>query len=146
MGLRLKAKTPVVASLPGWLVSIPIRKLLRKDTRVKNNTINPAIQQSAPPRKQARTQRSAGFLQHSDGEEALQRWSYTDGLYGSRHFAHELSAQGTLNQVQALILVDMIADTPRHSPRSLLNTRADRCRGRPVSRSVVSPSPCRGGV
>ena len=110
MGLRLKAKTPVVASLPGWLVSIPIRKLLRKDTRVKNNTINPAIQQSAPPRKQARTQRSAGFLQHSDGEEALQRWSYTDGLYGSRHFAHELSAQGTLNQVRALILVDMIAD------------------------------------
>ena len=45
-----------------------------------------------------------------DGEEALQRWSATDGLYGSRQFAQELSDQGTLNQVRAVILVDMIAD------------------------------------
>jgi len=45
-----------------------------------------------------------------DGEEAVHRWSATDGLDGSRHFAQELSAQGTLNQVRTLILVDMIAD------------------------------------
>jgi len=50
------------------------------------------------------------WLVFFDGEEALQRWSTTDGLYGSRHFAQELSAQRTLNQVRALILVDMIAD------------------------------------
>jgi len=50
------------------------------------------------------------WLVFFDGEEALQRWSNTDGLYGSRHFAQELSAQDTLKQVQALILVDMIAD------------------------------------
>jgi len=25
-----------------------------------------------------------------DGEEALQQWSDTDGLYGSRHFAEEI--------------------------------------------------------
>jgi Zn-dependent M28 family amino/carboxypeptidase len=50
------------------------------------------------------------WLVFFDGEEALQRWSKTDGLYGSRHFAQELSAQGTLNRVGALILVDMIAD------------------------------------
>ena len=50
------------------------------------------------------------WLVFFDGEEALQRWSNTDGLYGSRHFAQELSAQGTLNQVRALILVDMIGD------------------------------------
>ena len=45
-----------------------------------------------------------------DGEEALQRWSNTDGLYGSRHFAQVLSAQVTLKHVRAVILVDMIAD------------------------------------
>ena len=50
------------------------------------------------------------WLVFFDGEEALQRWSATDGLYGSRHFAQELSDQGTLNQVRAVILVDMIAD------------------------------------
>jgi Zn-dependent M28 family amino/carboxypeptidase len=50
------------------------------------------------------------WLLFFDGEEAVRRWSTTDGLYGSRHFAHELSAQGTLNQVRELILVDMIAD------------------------------------
>jgi len=50
------------------------------------------------------------WLVFFDGEEALQRWSNTDGLYGSRHFAQELSAQGTLNQVRAVILLDMIAD------------------------------------
>jgi Zn-dependent M28 family amino/carboxypeptidase len=50
------------------------------------------------------------WLVFFDGEEALQRWSNTDGLYGSRHFAQDLSVQRTLNQVRALILVDMIAD------------------------------------
>ncbi len=50
------------------------------------------------------------WLVFFDGEEALQRWSYTDGLYGSRHFAQELSAQGALKQVREVILVDMIAD------------------------------------
>jgi Zn-dependent M28 family amino/carboxypeptidase len=50
------------------------------------------------------------WLVFFDGEEALQRWSDTDSLYGSRHFAQELSVQGTLNQVRALILVDMIGD------------------------------------
>ena len=50
------------------------------------------------------------WLVFFDGEEALQRWSYTDGLYGSRHFAQGLSAQRTLKKVDALILVDMIAD------------------------------------
>jgi hypothetical protein len=50
------------------------------------------------------------WLVFFDGEEALRRWSKTDSLYGSRHFAQELSAEGTLNRVWALILVDMIAD------------------------------------
>jgi Zn-dependent M28 family amino/carboxypeptidase len=49
------------------------------------------------------------WLVFFDGEKAVQRWSTTDGLYGSRHFAQEFSIQGTLNQVRAVILVDMIA-------------------------------------
>jgi Zn-dependent M28 family amino/carboxypeptidase len=57
-----------------------------------------------------RNNRLAHWLVFFDGEEALQHWSNTDGLYGSRHFAHELAAQATLNQVRAVILVDRIAD------------------------------------
>ncbi len=57
-----------------------------------------------------RNNRLTYWLVFFDGEEALQRWSATDGLYGSWHFAQKLSDQGTLNQVRAVILVDMIAD------------------------------------
>jgi Zn-dependent M28 family amino/carboxypeptidase len=45
-----------------------------------------------------------------DGEEALKEWSSSDSLYGSRHLAERLSREGKLNQIKALILVDMVAD------------------------------------
>jgi Zn-dependent M28 family amino/carboxypeptidase len=45
-----------------------------------------------------------------DGEEALQRWSETDSLYGSRHMAEQLAADGRLKNLRALILVDMVGD------------------------------------
>jgi Zn-dependent M28 family amino/carboxypeptidase len=45
-----------------------------------------------------------------DGEEALKKWSSSDGLYGSRHLAERLSREGKLKQIKALILVDMVAD------------------------------------
>jgi glutaminyl-peptide cyclotransferase len=45
-----------------------------------------------------------------DGEEALQNWSETDSLYGSRHFVQKLTADGELSRIQAMILVDMIGD------------------------------------
>ncbi len=57
-----------------------------------------------------RNNRLTYWLVFFDGEESLQRWSATDGLYGSRHFAQELSGQGILQQIRAVILVDMIAD------------------------------------
>ena len=44
-----------------------------------------------------------------DGEEALQQWSETDSLYGSRHMAEQLAADGRLKNLRALILVDMVA-------------------------------------
>jgi hypothetical protein len=43
-----------------------------------------------------------------DGEEALQTWTATDSLYGSRHLATELAR--TRRLPRAMILVDMIGD------------------------------------
>jgi hypothetical protein len=51
------------------------------------------------------------WLVFFDGEEALQRWSDTDSRYGSRHLVQKLASGGELGRVQAMILVDMIADT-----------------------------------
>jgi Zn-dependent M28 family amino/carboxypeptidase len=50
------------------------------------------------------------WLVFFDGEEALRQWSPSDSLYGSRHLAEKLAAEGTLSQVKALILADMIGD------------------------------------
>ena len=50
------------------------------------------------------------WLVFFDGEEAVGDWSATDSLYGSRHLVEKLSASGELSRIQALILVDMIAD------------------------------------
>ena len=50
------------------------------------------------------------WLVFFDGEEALEHWSDTDSLYGSRHLVQKLASAGELNRVQAMILVDMIAD------------------------------------
>ena len=44
------------------------------------------------------------------GEEAFGEGSDTDSLYGSRHMAAKLKAEGTAAQVGALVLVDMIGD------------------------------------
>jgi len=57
-----------------------------------------------------RKNRFTYWLVFFDGEEALKEWSVNDCLYGSRHLAEELSRQGKLGQVKALILVDMVAD------------------------------------
>lgn len=46
-----------------------------------------------------------------DGEEAQrEQWSADDSTYGSKHLVAELSSQGELNRVKALVLVDMIGD------------------------------------
>lgn len=45
-----------------------------------------------------------------DGEEALKNWTASDSLYGSRHLVQKLTANGGLDRVQAMILVDMIGD------------------------------------
>jgi glutaminyl-peptide cyclotransferase len=45
-----------------------------------------------------------------DGEEAIENWSDTDSLYGSRHLAEKWKQDGTLKQIRAFILTDMIGD------------------------------------
>jgi glutaminyl-peptide cyclotransferase len=50
------------------------------------------------------------WLVFFDGEEAVEYWSAADSLYGSRHFATELAAQGIQGRIKAVIVVDMIAD------------------------------------
>ncbi len=57
-----------------------------------------------------------------DGEEALQRWSASDSLYGSRHLAEKLAAEGALGRIKALILVDMVADRHLNILRELNST------------------------
>jgi len=55
-------------------------------------------------------------LQHTlefvffDGEEAVLDWTDDDSVYGSRHDVDRRNKSGTLRQLKALILVDMIGD------------------------------------
>jgi Zn-dependent M28 family amino/carboxypeptidase len=63
------------------------------------------------------------WLVFFDGEEAVRQWSATDSLYGSRHLVSKLSASGELARVQAMILVDMIADPKLKIERDLNSTR-----------------------
>jgi Zn-dependent M28 family amino/carboxypeptidase len=58
-----------------------------------------------------------------DGEEALEQWSPTDSLYGSRHLADELATDGRLAEVRALILVDMVAGRQLHILEESNSTR-----------------------
>ncbi len=50
------------------------------------------------------------WLVFFDGEEAVQSWSASDSLYGSRHLAAKWSQNGTLPHIKALLLADMIGD------------------------------------
>lgn len=53
----------------------------------------------------------ATWLVFFDGEEAIeQEMTQTDGTYGSRHLEQKLAADGDLDRIQAMILVDMIGD------------------------------------
>ena len=54
------------------------------------------------------------WLVFFDGEEAVQDWTNTDSLYGSRHLAEKMDADGSLSRLLALINVDMIGDRDLH--------------------------------
>jgi glutaminyl-peptide cyclotransferase len=46
-----------------------------------------------------------------DGEEAVKDWTATDSVYGSRYDIDRRFDNGTLRQLKALVLVDMVGDT-----------------------------------
>jgi len=50
------------------------------------------------------------WLVFDDGEEAVQAWSDSDSLYGTRHLAAKWFLDGTLKRVKAFIVADMIGD------------------------------------
>jgi len=45
-----------------------------------------------------------------DGEEAVVEWAGTDHTYGSRHYVEAARKDGTLKNIKAFVLVDMIGD------------------------------------
>jgi hypothetical protein len=60
-----------------------------------------------------------------DGEEALQQFTETDGLYGSRYYAAQLRNSGRAAQFKFAVVLDMIGDRnlsvtlPLDSPKEL---------------------------
>ncbi len=50
------------------------------------------------------------WLVFFDGEEAINSWSRSDSTYGSRHLAARWGRDGTLGQIKAFLLADMIGD------------------------------------
>jgi Zn-dependent M28 family amino/carboxypeptidase len=50
------------------------------------------------------------WLLFFDGEEAQERWSPTDSLYGSRALVAHLRATAALGRLRALVVVDMVGD------------------------------------
>jgi hypothetical protein len=50
------------------------------------------------------------WLVFFDGDEAFNTWSRSDSTYGSRHLAARWGRDGTLPQIKAFLLADMIGD------------------------------------
>ena len=50
------------------------------------------------------------WLVWTDLEEAIESFKGNDGLYGSRHLAQKLAANGTVSRIRGLFLLDMIGD------------------------------------
>ena len=50
------------------------------------------------------------WLVWTDLEEAINNFTGDDGLYGSRHLARKLAAQGMVPRIRGLFLLDMIGD------------------------------------
>jgi len=57
-----------------------------------------------------------------DGEESVRQWSETDSLYGSRHLADKWQKDGTISQVKAFLLADMIGDADLNIDRDQNST------------------------
>jgi len=58
------------------------------------------------------------WLVWTDGEEAVQKWTDTDSLYGTRHLAERWEKDGTLKKIKALMVMDMIGDADLNIDRN----------------------------
>ncbi|HKS73714.1 MAG TPA: M28 family peptidase, partial [Terriglobales bacterium] len=62
------------------------------------------------------------WLLWTDGEEAVQQWSGEDNTYGARHLAEKWEKDGTLKQIKAFLLADMIGDEDLNIERDSYST------------------------
>src|SRR5947209_10533956 len=62
------------------------------------------------------------WLAFLDGEEAVQQWSASDSVYGSRHLAAAWQQDGTLGKIKAFMVADMIGDADLNIQRDLNST------------------------
>jgi Zn-dependent M28 family amino/carboxypeptidase len=62
------------------------------------------------------------WLVWTDGEEAMQQWTATDSVYGSRHLAEKWEKDGTLKKIKAFLLEDMIGDADLNIDRDANST------------------------
>ncbi len=62
------------------------------------------------------------WLVWDDAEEAMKTWSDADSLYGIRHLAEKWEADGTLKNVKAFLLADMIGDADLNIDRDANST------------------------
>jgi glutaminyl-peptide cyclotransferase len=58
----------------------------------------------------------------TDGEEAVRNWTATDSLYGVRHLAEKWQNDGTLKNIKAFLLADMIGDADLNVDRDSNST------------------------
>src|SRR5207248_496610 len=62
------------------------------------------------------------WLVWTDGEEAVKVWTASDSLYGSRHLAEKWQKDGTLKNIKAFLLADMIGDADLNIDRDSNST------------------------
>jgi Zn-dependent M28 family amino/carboxypeptidase len=62
------------------------------------------------------------WLLWTDGEEAVKNWTATDSLYGVRHLADKWQKDGTLKNIKALLVADMIGDADLNVDRDTNST------------------------
>jgi len=62
------------------------------------------------------------WLLWTDGEEAVKNWTATDSLYGVRHLAEKWQKDGTLKNIKAFLLADMIGDADLNVDRDANST------------------------
>ncbi len=64
------------------------------------------------------------WLVWTDLEEAVNSFTGDDGLYGSRHLAHQLADEGKVSRIRGLFLLDMIGDKDLNVAREMGSQRA----------------------